>query len=1140
CMDWLARGLTGVANAGAFALVARLAPAPTHTCECSFEAPTADEKVLAVLQSQLDNYTTVLAFGLLYFIVGMPTGDSWSRSDFFEYDSGFHWHHRALLKPTPVPGRWIICTPDLSVQVASLDAHRIIALERESAIPAQRARAAYVFDPLQPAELEQMRARAVALLDILGITSAGPALPFQAAWRVADPACAGFDEGLPTAITADRDSFMQSLDGALGMALIDDEWVAVASATPDSHDDWLRQNRAGGGRGSRLVGGARVNGTRFMPMVDVVSTSSIESVPGCEWMTRQLDFASKSGIGRQSGFARARRRISEVMTHVQCFGQLNFYNLASAEPLTRYIHQIESAVRKSPKNSDASGVDMLLSSEIDENGGIIATKYQRWVSPAQRDQAQTMKQDEAAADTGKAAAAVAAEARGRTAPPAAAAASPRLGADRGESPPSTDIALAQAYLDLIKSKARKLLCHERQTIYRAAADVDLLVDAGEIAQIRPCCGVSLRFSSAKRRDFIRATHRLGLVSFRHSIAHSVGCFFAARKNGDIRLAVDGRDGVDLKDGFYQFADQDLAPNSGFDVPEKANWHGCPRARDETSQSFEPVSGDSRVCLVLRAAHGPIPELAHLPAGRPQLALAFDRPLVAPYVDSGTLIGLAPAANGTGLAAALDTISGRHLANHEVAEPTNVAESTVGRGVAAGQAMKRVAGHVVNHFMLARCALAALDHVYSFIMDFGPRTGRFSAALTSELRTIKGLVFLCQADLGAPWSRIASASDSSMLGYALHLAAVEPDEVVRAARNKERWRFSEADFSRGHGAMTPRTSSSPPTGGAEFSASDAAIHEKESGVQLLGPRFAGRGPSFYGGKVLSMGGNMGAALIFEKGRAKSRALRQLSSDARGSAGYEHLSREARSNRSAIRYPRDLQQPLRVASLSRPPGSPPEWAAAARQRGAGRRPRPAIAKLRRQAVGDGPRPAGCHRAQPAPPATLTRYQDAYEKLLGFASEHGLSIQAGAAVDSSLKIYVDHLRFDGRGIYDARVAARGTARVRRSNLKGPTALQLARAAQRGWQKRAGNVSRAPMPQQAWFLACDRLCDTGNKADLSAAQALAGRDQAAGLPAKLKAAKRGSSAPLFGLTSAEHERRCKAAFEACSLWRLPPHAAN
>ena len=54
-MELLARGLTGAANAGVFALVTRLAgPPPVHTCVCSFDAPSTDEKVLAVLQSQLD------------------------------------------------------------------------------------------------------------------------------------------------------------------------------------------------------------------------------------------------------------------------------------------------------------------------------------------------------------------------------------------------------------------------------------------------------------------------------------------------------------------------------------------------------------------------------------------------------------------------------------------------------------------------------------------------------------------------------------------------------------------------------------------------------------------------------------------------------------------------------------------------------------------------------------------------------------------------------------------------------------------------------------------------------------------------------------------------------------------------------
>ena len=236
----------------------------------------------------------------------------------------------------------------------------------------------------------------------------------------------------------------------------------------------------------------------------------------------------------------------------------------------------------------------------------------------------------------------------------------------GSRPP---IAAQQAYLDLIKSKdlyssegaslvpydssklavlrgsvdprplrprlppeARHLLDNKRRTIFRASADIDRLVDAGEIPQIQPFWDASLRFSATKRRDFIRALHRCGLVSFRLRIAYRVGCFFVAKKNGDIRLVIDGREpsafhqrpphvelgsagaisfldlsddafvcdgvdpstldlsisGVDLKDGFYQFVDQDLASNFGFDFPEEAHWYGCTHVYDDTSRAFETV------------------------------------------------------------------------------------------------------------------------------------------------------------------------------------------------------------------------------------------------------------------------------------------------------------------------------------------------------------------------------------------------------------------------------------------------------------------------------------------------------------------------------------------------------------------------
>ena len=332
--------------------------------------------------------------------------------DFFDDPNGFLWHHRLLLKPTPVPGRWVVSTPDHSVEVCDLNAHRVVALERNAPIPPNRAGQSYVFDPVSAQELEGLRRQARSLLDIMGVTSAGDAPATAVSWRVADPAHPAFNEELPVGVTGDQDSFMPAPDNSIGMAKIDDEWVAVAAVAPDGVDAWLRGKRAGAGRDERLLGDERVGGARFLGMDDAVrlcKSTSLVGWPfegerlapefvqamratGYEWMSHHLDFVSKSGVSRSSGVARSHRRLSEAMTHFMCFDQLNVYNLAGCELLIRYMHQIETAVRRNPKNPDFSNQDMLLSTGIDEFGGIIATRYSHWVSTVQRDQAQVLKQ----------------------------------------------------------------------------------------------------------------------------------------------------------------------------------------------------------------------------------------------------------------------------------------------------------------------------------------------------------------------------------------------------------------------------------------------------------------------------------------------------------------------------------------------------------------------------------------------------------------------------------------------------------------------------------------------------------------------------------------------------------------------------
>jgi integrase len=93
----------------------------------------------------------------------------------------------------------------------------------------------------------------------------------------------------------------------------------------------------------------------------------------------------------------------------------------------------------------------------------------------------------------------------------------------------------------------------------------------------------------------------------------------------------------------------------------------------------------------------------------------------------------------------------------------------------------------------------------------------------------------------------------------------------------------------------------------------------------------------------------------------------------------------------------------------------------------------------------------------------------------------------VDISLERYLDHLFFEGHGIYDARMAVYGTAFSLRINTKDPASLPRARGALTGWRRRLDDASRDPMPQQAWLLALDSLLKSGDPDDRNAAMALA-----------------------------------------------------
>eukprot|EP00972_Heterocapsa_arctica_P025643 3772789-Heterocapsa_arctica.AAC.1 len=82
-------------------------------------------------------------------------------------------------------------------------------------------------------------------------------------------------------------------------------------------------------------------------------------------------------------------------------------------------------------------------------------------------------------------------------------------------------------------------------------------------------------------------------------------------------------------------------------------------------------------------------------------------------------------------------------------------------------LEKVAGHLVNYFVLHRPGLASMRHIYTFCeRNRGQEFVKFSQSLIHEFNVIRGLVFVtAERDLATPHAGFALCGDSSMKGYA---------------------------------------------------------------------------------------------------------------------------------------------------------------------------------------------------------------------------------------------------------------------------------------------------------------------------------------------------------------------------------------
>ena len=97
------------------------------------------------------------------------------------------------------------------------------------------------------------------------------------------------------------------------------------------------------------------------------------------------------------------------------------------------------------------------------------------------------------------------------------------------------------------------------------------------------------------------------------------------------------------------------------------------------------------------------------------------------------------------------------------------------------------GHLVHIFSLARPLLSALRRLFRFQAHPLDRWRRFSRADLAELRTLAGLVWLSECELGRPFSHVVSCSDATLRRYCVQCTTATFEELKKATCFREPWR-----------------------------------------------------------------------------------------------------------------------------------------------------------------------------------------------------------------------------------------------------------------------------------------------------------------------------------------------------------------
>ena len=304
-------------------------------------------------------------------------------------------------------------TPDGEIYLLKLDEFRVVALARAAAFPPRVRGQVYAFGALADADLANLRRDGRNFAKVLGF-------PFPAAqpgvevprWIVADPACDQFGEELSLELITSADRFISRDAVALVMLSDAEGWAAALNVQLSDEPDWKAEKRAGPGRDRRVLPqtGSAASTVSLAQLVALLKSVDVEDWPFegpkalVEFLAAVVSsghslssywgfWVAQSGVSRGSAVSQELKNIVEVLHHALVFDALDVSNLASFELLSRRALQIQRAVKRCPRHPSFEGLELMVSSRLDDSGGAVATKFDAWVADQQKARSTVLKQE---------------------------------------------------------------------------------------------------------------------------------------------------------------------------------------------------------------------------------------------------------------------------------------------------------------------------------------------------------------------------------------------------------------------------------------------------------------------------------------------------------------------------------------------------------------------------------------------------------------------------------------------------------------------------------------------------------------------------------------------------------------------------